>query len=231
MGHCTNLRDTCINTGLHLLSLYGVSGARDEQRSVLNVPLRLTRLSVRMILGLISPTDWIWSLGERCPQSPSPLPLLREGVFTVTWSDGVRHYEPLKMNICTNQNSKYEDRGFNAMPYFQKACTAFVTPPVFERVARSSTHRQTAGPFWPLVHRRDGYLNCCPIWGAIKNHLGLYKGAHRPLQNVLWRRWDENVFGFPEEVRKGSSLHVFYDFECYISIFCLLVWRHLKDES
>lgn len=31
----------------------------DEQRSVLNVPLRLSRLSVRMIPGLISPPDWI----------------------------------------------------------------------------------------------------------------------------------------------------------------------------
>lgn len=31
----------------------------DEQQSVLNVPLRLSRLSVRMIPGLISPPDWI----------------------------------------------------------------------------------------------------------------------------------------------------------------------------
>lgn len=89
------------------LSALGVwcEGARDEQRSVLNVPLRLTRLSVRMIPGLISPTDWIWSLGERCPKSPPAFyhSVLREGVFTVTWSDGVRHYEPLKNDQSEQQ--------------------------------------------------------------------------------------------------------------------------------
>lgn len=58
-GHITDLRATCVDTDLHLPRVAGVSGARDEQRSVLNVPLRLTRLSVRMIPGLISPPDWI----------------------------------------------------------------------------------------------------------------------------------------------------------------------------
>lgn len=42
-----------------MLCLYSVSGAGDEQRSVLNVPLGLTHLSVRMIPGLISSSDWI----------------------------------------------------------------------------------------------------------------------------------------------------------------------------
>lgn len=43
----------------------GVSGDGDEPWSVLNVPRRLARLSVRMIPGLISPPDWIWSPRER----------------------------------------------------------------------------------------------------------------------------------------------------------------------
>lgn len=55
----TNPGATCVDTGLHLLRLHGVSGAGDEQRSVLNVPLGLTHLSVRMIPGLISSSDWI----------------------------------------------------------------------------------------------------------------------------------------------------------------------------
>lgn len=55
----TNPRATCVDTGVHLLHLYGVSGAGDEQRSVLNVPLGLTHLSVRMIPELISSSDWI----------------------------------------------------------------------------------------------------------------------------------------------------------------------------
>lgn len=42
-----------------------MSGTRDEQGSVLNVPLGLTHLSVRMILGLISPNDWILGLRHR----------------------------------------------------------------------------------------------------------------------------------------------------------------------
>lgn len=42
----------------------GVSGDGDEPWSVLNVPRRLARLSVRMIPGLISPPDWIWSPRE-----------------------------------------------------------------------------------------------------------------------------------------------------------------------
>ncbi len=51
-----------------------MSGARDEQRSVLNVLLRLTRLSVRMILGrallLIGSEAW-----ERDAVNPPPLSL------------------------------------------------------------------------------------------------------------------------------------------------------------
>lgn len=33
---------------------------------------------------------------------------------------------------------------------------------------------------------------------------------------------------FPKEVRRGEPLHVFYGSQGYISILCLLVWRHLK---
>lgn len=63
-------------------------GPRDEQRSVLNVPPRLTRLSVRMIPGLISPTDWICSLGERFrlpasnPNPPPPFSLQCGSIYS-----------------------------------------------------------------------------------------------------------------------------------------------------
>lgn len=46
-------------TQASICCLYSVSEAGDEQRSVLNVPPGLTHLSVRMIPGLISSSDWI----------------------------------------------------------------------------------------------------------------------------------------------------------------------------
>ena len=111
---------------------------------------------------------------------------------------------------------------------FLRACEVFMSP--FNVCTRS--HWQppqiNCRPFWPepVEQWRLSYLNCCPIWGAIKNHLGLYKGAESPFAKFLlvqmgWK-------SFLKEVRKGSSFHVFYGSECYINIFCLLVGRHLK---
>lgn len=178
--------------------------------------------------GLSSPTDWIWSLGERFKlPALNPPPLLH-----LTW-----------WSICSNMIGTMDFGRWVFAPVgaasmkigllmprspLRKACEV-VHYNVWE--CHHGQHQQiNSRPFWPLPLKQwqASCLNFCPIWGAIKNHLRLYKRLQRLFQNFLWRRWDEKVFGFPEEVTKGSSLHLLYSPGCY-SILAYL--RHLKDPA
>lgn len=170
-----------------------------------------------MIPGLISPTDWIWSLGEKCPKSPSSLCLslcLTQGSI---YSNMIRwcqpQYEPLKRRA--DQNGEYEKRGFNAAS-LQKACRAFMSCPTVWTCCHWQQTQINCRPFrpWPVEQWRLGYLNCCAIWGAIKNHLGLYKGHRVLLRIFLWCRWKS----VPRRGQRRKLLQGFYDPECYISI-------------
>lgn len=161
-----------------------------QQRSALNVPLGLTHPSARMIRALISPNDWIWSLRERFELpalNPSPCvapsSLSCVGVFTVTWSDGVRHPQPFEERRL-NQTKAAEMRRHCPRRHAKAALHCLNTLP-------------RAAPTDKLQDRKPleqaASLNCCSIWGAIKKHLGLYKEARSPLWNLLQCRWDERA--------------------------------------
>lgn len=136
--------------GPHVLTQTSICCVRaaDEQRALLNVPLRLTRLSMRMIPGLISPTDWIWSLGEKCPKSPCSLCLSLSLTQGSIYSNMIRwcqpQYEALKRGA--DQNGEYERRGFNAASV-QKACRAFMS-------------RSTV---WTCCQWQQTQINCRPF--------------------------------------------------------------------
>lgn len=223
------LKSTCIKDS--------VSRDGDEPRSVLNVPRRLTRLLVRVIPGLISPTDWICSMrererlrererdreGEREKEMPLIQPsalslspfVLCELVFTVTWSDGVGLSEPLKTGTDTNQDVKKE----NFKPCMASSgCRRH--PSHCLRVQMLTFATQTVEQ-WQV-----GYLNFGAFLDAIKNHLETFKQVQGSLRNVPSVQMGGS---FPEKVRNSHSLHVFlYGSVGHISILCLLVWRHLE---
>lgn len=123
------------------------------------------------------------------------------------------------MGICTIWSSQYADRGFDALQSSQN--NTWACPLQCLTMSPWATPADKLQAFLTIASYQwqASCLIFCPIRGAIKNHLRLYKRLQRLLQNFLWHRWDEKVFGFPEEVTKGSSPHVLYSLGCYINIF------------
>lgn len=110
---------------------------------------------------------------------PSALSLspfvLCEGVFTVTWSDGVSLSEPLKMGMYANQDGKYEMKFSN----HAKASSGWTRRHSHRLGVQMLTFATRAVEQWQL-----GYLNSAAFLGAIKNHLGIFKRAQGSLRNV-----------------------------------------------
>lgn len=131
-GRNTNARATCVDTDLCLPCERGVSWDRRWTAACFECSSQIKPSFSEDDTGT-DLSSWLDLKPEREMPLIHPLPslpfssafVLCEGVFTVTWSDGVRHYEPLKRGACTNQDGKYE----KSLPFFS---FSFLRPWAYE---------------------------------------------------------------------------------------------------